>query len=342
MRRQGTSDLEDPCDGIRWLSVLMLAVIAAASARAQFVFNETFSHSTFDQSGWVVASSNGTYVPTLTGGSIDANGAGWLRMTNNVGQQATYARLTTPIPSASNNISVDMRFQMWTPNGQGADGFTISLRDASVTNFDVGAFGGSLGYAQKNAAAPGGADTTHAGMAGGYFSVGVDAYGNFSNATEGRQGGIGATPNAVSVRGPGSGAGTDYNGGTNNNYAYIDGTTNLSAAPYSLGAVNFTGANSRPVDSNALNERELVFNFTTDNILTVSMRFGAAGTLTQVFQSDLTNLGVRPENLELVFTAGTGGVMQYTEIKGLSITTSGAPVGTIFYSNYAGDNKCGN
>ena len=115
MRRQGTSDLEDPCDGIRWLSVLMLAVIAAASARAQFVFNETFSHSTFDQSGWVVASSNGTYVPTLTGGSIDANGAGWLRMTNNVGQQATYARLTTPIPSASNNISVDMRFQMWTP-----------------------------------------------------------------------------------------------------------------------------------------------------------------------------------------------------------------------------------
>ena len=321
---------------------MLLGFAAVCSSRAQFVFNESFSHSTFDQSGWIVASSNGTYAPTLTGGSVDADGSGWLRMTNNGGQQATYARLTTPIPSASNNITVDLRYQMWTPNAQGADGFTISLRDASVTNFDVGAFGGSLGYAQKNAAAPGGADTTHAGMAGGYFSVGVDAYGNFSNPTEGRQGGIGQTPNSIAVRGPGSGTGTDYNGGTNNNYAYINGTTNLSNTPYSLGVVNFTGANSRPVDGSATNDRELVFNFTTDNILTVSMRFGATGTLTQVFQSDLTTLGVRPENLELVFTAGTGGYMQYTDIKGLSITTSGAPVGNVFYSNYAGDNKWGN
>ncbi len=330
---------------------LLAAVVSGtATAHAQFVLNETFSHSTFDVSGWDVNSWNNSFAPVLTastaGGNIDANGQGWLRMTNNVGSEATYARLTTPIPSANNNISVDLKYQMWTNQGTGADGFTISLRDASKT-WDVGAFGGSLGYAQKD----GTSDQLHAGMSGGYFSVGVDAYGNFSNPTEGRVGGPGAQPNAVAVRGPGSGTGTTYqytdaNGNlvTAANYNYLGGTGNLSGTGYNLGTVNFTNVQgtTRPVDANSANDREIVFNFTTNNILTVSMRFGATGTLTQVIQTDLTNAGIRPENLELVFTAGTGGLYQTTEIKGLSITTSGAPVGTIYYSNYAGDNKWGN
>jgi fibronectin-binding autotransporter adhesin len=318
----------------------------AGTLRAQFVFNEDFTGTSLNGT-WDLAGTG--YTPVLTAAQgIDASGSGWLRMTDNQGAEATYARLTTPIPSASNNIAVDLKYQMWTPNATGADGFTISLRDASVP-FDVGAYGGSLGYAQKNAAAPGGADTTHAGMAGGYFSVGVDAYGNFSNPTEGRQGGPGQTANSVAVRGPGSGTGTTYsytdaNGNlvTVPNYNYLGGTTNLAGGSYNLGNINFTGVNSRPVDSSAASSREIVFNFTTDNTLTVSMRFGATGTLTQVVSTNLTSLGIRPENLELVFTAGTGGLMQYTEIQGLSISTSGAPVGTVYYSNYAGDNKWGN
>ncbi len=314
---------------------LLVAVLMPGAAFGQFVLNETFSHSTFDQAGWVVSSwqnpnnTNSTYTPTLTGGAQDADGSGWLRMTSNEGQQATYARLTTPIPSANNNVSVALRYQMWTDQGTGADGFTISLRDASVpfTSDSVGAFGGSLGYAQKD----GSTDQTHAGMAGGYFSVGVDAYGNFSTATEGRVGGTAnRVEDSIAVRGAGSG----YTG-----YNYIAGTGNLTNT---LGSLNFTGANTRPVDVNAANDREIVFNFTTENILTVSLRFGTNGTLTQVFQADLTNYGVRPDNLELIFTAGTGGLMQYTELQGLSITTSGAPVGTIYYSNYANDNRWGN
>lgn len=315
----------------------------SGKSHAQFVLSETFSNTTFDQTGWVVNSQTGTgYIPTLT--ATADNGTGWLRMTNNTGGQATYARLTTPIPSLNNNISVSLKYQMWTPNSTGADGFTISLRDASVP-FDVGAFGGSLGYAQKNQTTDPNTDQTHAGMAGGYFSVGIDAYGNFSSPTEGRVGGTTRTEDSVAVRGPGSGDGTTYtftdaNGNTVTapNYSYVGGTGNLTNT---LGSLNFTNANTRPVDSNAANDREVVFNFTTENILTVSLRFGATGTLTQVISTDLTTLGIRPENLELVFTAGTGGIMQYTEIKGLTITTTGAPVGTIYYSNYSGDNKWG-
>jgi autotransporter-associated beta strand protein len=324
----------------------------APALHAQFTFNETFSHTTTDQTGWQFGSVGTTaYTPTLTAGTTtgtvtDANGSGYLRMTNNQANESTYALLTTPIPSTGNNITIDLKYQMWTNQAQGADGLAIALFDATqISSFSAGAFGGSLGYAQKNAAAPGGADETHAGMTGGYFGLGVDAFGNFSNPTEGRIGGPGATPNAVALRGYGSG-----NGYTGTNYDYLAGTTSLAGAPYNLGTVNFTGVadGNRPVTDPNLtlaqrnaDFRELVFNFNSANILTVSMRFGTTGTLTQVFTYDMSSNGIRPDNLGLAFTAGTGGSMQYTEIQGLSITTTTAPVGTIYYSNYAGDNKWG-
>jgi len=313
------------------VSAFAVALLWLAPAlQAQFTFNETFTHSTFDQSGWQVGSvGTTTYTPTLTGGGIDPNGSGYLRMTDNQGGESTYAVLTTPIPANNNNVTIDLSYKMWTPNAQGADGFTISLIDASaLSSFSAGAFGGSLGYAQKDTAK--GGDTTHDGMTGGYFSLGVDAFGNFSNPTEGRNGGPGSIPNSVALRGDGSGQ---------TGYDYINGTTNLNAGPYNLGVVNAVNAATRPVTNASY--REIVFNYNSSNILTVSMRFGTAGTLTQVFTADLSSNGTRPENLALVFTAGTGGVQQYTELQGLSITTTTAPVGTIYYSNYAGDNKWG-
>ncbi|EJL6714021.1 MSHA biogenesis protein MshQ, partial [Vibrio cholerae] len=72
----------------------------------------------------------------------------------------------------------------------------------------TGGFGGSLGYAQRTDTNP---DTP--GFAGGWLGVGLDEWGNYSNATEGRQGGPGFRQQAVAIRGSESA-----------NYQYLVGT----------------------------------------------------------------------------------------------------------------------
>jgi len=136
------------------------------------------------------------------------------------------------MPSTAKNATITATFNSRRTNGSGADGITFFPRDASKT-FGVGAYGGSIGYAQKTTAGGGGADIN--GMNGGYIGVGIDEFGNFSNATEGRIGGIGFTPNSISVRGPGQGlTGYDYLGGTNG-----------------LGTqIAFPGSTSRPTGAN--------------------------------------------------------------------------------------------
>ena len=150
--------------------------------------------------GWTLGDNGGGFTPVLTassaGGNIDPVGSGWLRLTNSGGNEATYARYNTSFNAANATIAVKFTFASY--NGTGADGITFFLADASKT-FGVGAYGGSLGYAQKTAA---GGATDINGMNGGYIGVGIDEFGNYSNPTEGRVGGVGSVPNAIAVRGP--------------------------------------------------------------------------------------------------------------------------------------------
>ena len=76
--------------------------------------------------------------------------------------------------------------------GTGADGLTFFMFDGATPAFTTGASGGSLGYAQKTRAGGGGLDLT--GVPNGYFGLGIDLFGNYSNATEGRIGGTGLRP----------------------------------------------------------------------------------------------------------------------------------------------------
>ncbi len=158
-------------------------------------------------SHWTVGNAGGTF-----GDPIAINNR--LRLTDESTGVATYATFTRLY---GNKIVVEFTDYAYGGSDPGADGIAVILSDASQPPA-VGAFGGSLGYAPKQVAL--GGDTTHPGFAGGWIGVGLDEYGNYSNNTEGRTGGVapGFTPEAVAIRGSGSG----YTG-----YAYIAGTGSL-------------------------------------------------------------------------------------------------------------------
>jgi MSHA biogenesis protein MshQ len=162
------------------------------------------------------------YTDTFTGADGAAASADWsvgnqgggfgnpviwnnsLRLTNASAQASTWATLQRLFPAAGNKIIVT--FQHFAYGGStGADGIGVILSDAAFAP-QAGAFGGSLGYAPKQAAQ--GGDTTHRGFTGGWIGVGIDEYGNYSADTEGRNStgvglpaGPGARADAVAIRG---------------------------------------------------------------------------------------------------------------------------------------------
>ncbi len=172
---------------------------------------ENFQRSTLNPSSiygadWALSSSGGSFgIPRIVN-------SGLLRMTDNSTTVATAATVPANFPAAGNMILVE--FKAYSYNGSAADGMALTLSDSSISPLP-GAYGGSLGYAQKV-----GSDCTNpsgcAGFAGGWIGVALDEYGNFSNPTEGRSGGPGSRPDAVAVRGSGSGASTAAT-----NYPYL-------------------------------------------------------------------------------------------------------------------------
>ncbi|GAB1489782.1 hypothetical protein MASR2M8_22360 [Opitutaceae bacterium] len=261
---------------------------------------ETFMNSTAP--GWVLGGVG--YTPTLTSGGIDPSGNGWLRMTDNANNRATFAYYDTALSSSDRTFFTSFDFAHY--NGSGADGMTFFLFDGSV-DFSVGAFGGSMGYAQKTIA--GGGEVDKEGLAGGYLAISLDDYGNFSNATEGREGGIGSNPNSVAVRGPGSG----YDG-----YEFIAATGDGTNAALTQ-QMDFPSSTSRPNQTGA-DYRHAEILITPTNQLAVWMQFGAAGTLSKVLEVDLSGY-LRPETLKFGFTSGTGGATEIHELRALTVAT---------------------
>ncbi|WP_319244433.1 DUF6701 domain-containing protein [uncultured Propionivibrio sp.] len=146
-----------------------------------------------------------------------------LRLTDASGNRATAVHLFRLFPGAGNKVTA--QFDYYSYNGTGGDGLAFSLSDSSIAPV-AGAFGGSLGYAQKNATAC--PPTGCPGFAGGWIGVGLDEYGNFSNPTEGRVDGPGFFPNAVAVRGSGS----SFAGYNWHKTVTTSGMTTSSATPH--------------------------------------------------------------------------------------------------------------
>ena len=161
---------------VAWSLALSLAS-HISPASAQFKLQETFTGTTAP--GWTLSGN-----AFLTAPSIDAVGAGWLRLTNAVTDERGLALSTQ---SFAGNVPVTVRISYVSWGGTGADGTTIFLFD-STQNMSGASNGGGLGYCNG---------------AGGYLAVGLDEYGNFSNPGDHcSHGGPGRTPESLVIRGP--------------------------------------------------------------------------------------------------------------------------------------------
>jgi fibronectin-binding autotransporter adhesin len=302
--------------GVRRLSLATAVAIfiLAGQANAQVVtVNQSFTGSTAP--GWTLGGI-GAYTPVL---SNTPNG---LTLTNSGGNEATYAYDTSSFSSANATIAVSFTYSASSGSAQPADGITFFLANAATVaanpgGFAPGAYGGSLGFAQKTNAGTGGVSggSDIAGMVGGYLGLGIDQYGNYSNGTEGRIGGINTptlTPNAIAVRGPGSGL---------SGYNYLGGTQTLPT--------NFSAtASATPVVTNF----ELTISATNQVIVYEEV----GSTYNQIFTADLSGYS-RPANMILGFTGSTGGQDSTQQIANVLLTSVTANL----WTNTGADSKWG-
>ena len=176
-------------------------------SQSVFPYTESFTKTAANTTGLIFGGTPSTAlltagVITQPGFGADVNGTGFLRLTSNAANQAGFARSTAIFPSGD---GIDVSFEYFTfgPQNGSADGITFFLFDSSVPTFQIGAFGGSLGYAQRD---DGAGNPSLPGVSGGYLGIGIDEFGNFSNATEGRQGGDGGRRlSSLALRGSGDG-----------------------------------------------------------------------------------------------------------------------------------------
>lgn len=253
----------------------------------------TLNPSTIFGSNWIVSSSDSTGIlPSIVN-------SGYLRLTNNTGNNAKAVTVPGIFPAAGNYISVE--FQQYAYNGSGADGIAVTLSDYTVPAVP-GAYGGSLGYAQETG--------IHDGFAGGWLGVGLDEYGNYQNTNEGRLGGPGFTVQSVGARGSGAGqTGYRWLGGTGSLTPKIDNNTSTSP---SLGYYYqvIVDARNEPASTAIAVNRDTGGGYapliSIPNVYTAATAQG------------FTQASV-PANWQISFTGSTGGSTNIHEIGGLRI-----------------------
>lgn len=267
-------------------------------------FTDDFNRNTLNSTGyWSVANEGGTFTPTIVNRRR-------LRITDDSTGVSTMAALSQLFPAAGNKIVVE--FDHYAYDGSGADGMCVVLSDASIAPLP-GAFGGSLGYAPKQASA--GGDTTHPGFAGGWLGVALDEYGNFSNPTEGRTGGPGQRPDSVAVRGSGS----LYTG-----YAYLAGTNTLSPGIDNAGATSPAPGYRYRITIDHLDGVHAWTSVERNTGTAFATLITAFDAKTAVGQADV------PTNWYLSFTGSTGAAVNIHEIDNLSVcSTQPQPLPTL-------------
>ncbi|HEY9639581.1 MAG TPA: bluetail domain-containing putative surface protein [Coleofasciculaceae cyanobacterium] len=227
-----------------------------------------------------------------------------VQLTNATQYQASSRLYTTAVPSVN---GLRIAFDFYSYGGTGADGLSFFIVDGQQLQPQPGGFGGSLGYAPIQ---------DNAGVPGGYLGIGFDEFGNFANPTEGRVGGKGYTPDAISVRGSAA-----------TNYDYLTGTSTLPLSLDNPGA-SATRENSR-------RRAEVVLSPT--GLLTVQVDLNNNGTFTDpgelaVNQFNVTEKnGLLPASFRFGFAAATGRQTNIHEVGNFSVTTfDGTPIPGVF------------
>ncbi|RAV27758.1 Ig-like domain-containing protein [Sinomicrobium soli] len=305
---------------ILWSCVLAWLFVQPVSA--QFTITDDFRN---QGSPDVVIGDNAYF----TSGVADPVGAGWLRLTEAAGNQKGYAYINRSFPSTLGLI-VDFEYTMWRDNSDntyhGADGFAMFLFDAAYGpgNFVLGAYGGSLAYANSTQSSP-----NTGGVTGGYVGVGFDAYGNFVRSSEGKNGGSsGLSPNSIALRGPT----TSNSPSDSNTNRYLDGVTILNngsivdaldeAGNAQHDVIDYnTTVTERPSYSTFYRRVQLEIIPTTGNTYRIIVRWTTTqgGAFTELI--DYTTNEAPPSLLKLGFGASTGGGWNYHELRNLQITT---------------------
>ncbi|ADH64645.1 conserved repeat domain protein [Allomeiothermus silvanus DSM 9946] len=285
---------------------ILALFLCSGLALAQFPISESFMNSSAP--GWVIGGD-----AQLTSGNPDPVGQGWLRLTNNTNNQKGYAYYDTAFPS-SLGVRLEFDFLAWGGSGgnRGADGISVFLFDGSTSNFQIGDFGGALGYCQGYAGNPG-------GLRNAYVGIAFDEWGNFSNPGDRcPNGGPGQRPDSVAIRGPGNG---------NTGYAYLTGTGNRLDGTSLVGtSIDYESPASKRPKSSDYYRRARVDLLPVGGVyqITVYLATSQSGIFTQVL-GPYTMPSPPPPTLKIGFAGSTGGSTNYHEIRNLSITTLTVP-----------------
>lgn len=237
-------------------------------------FIDTFDTGTLNKNWLIIKNDN--YTPNVQNGMF--------YLTDNTGNVATGVSLDKSFPAADNYIVIE--FEHYAYNGSGADGITVTLSDANVRPI-TGAYGGSLGYAQKD---------SQSGFAGGWMGIGIDEYGNFSNPNDGNKvGGTGRVPDSIAIRGSES-----------QSYPFIAGSATLSPGIDNKNSTTPSYGHKYRISIDTQNGK---------NIVTVERDTGSGfSVISGLNEVDATQQATAPENYILSFTGSTGGSTNYHAI----------------------------
>ena len=260
---------------------------------------------------------------TLTAATgVDPNGSGWLRLTNASGNQKGFMYVSQAF-GTSLGIIADFEYLTWRNTADttylGADGFSVYLFNGNVTdtNFKLGGYGGSLGYATLN-------NPVTTGLTGGYLGIGFDEFGNYSVASEGRNGGTASeVPNAVVLRGPTA---------TTNSNPYLTRAELGNPRGTTLNAIRAqneidynTVTTARPAPGVFYRRVQIDVSKTgTNYLVTVRWRKQNETTFTNILSYTMNGTTYPlPATLKLGFAASTGGGFNFHEIRNILLTTPG-------------------
>ena len=233
----------------------------------------------------------------LTAGGVDAAGQGYLRLTSTDLFQVAYAIDKTSF-STANGFSVAFDYGSYgSTTTEPGDGICAFFVNSTSGTFTIGGSGGSLGYTQQTDY------PASVGVTNGYLGIGFDEFGNFSNSTSGHTGGPGRVPNAVALRGAGSGA---------TGFPFLTGTQTLD---FSIAGAGATRSQFTSADARYRRAYIDVRNTAGSYLLTIRIQHGSE-TTTVLADYALTSM---PATLQFGIAGATGGNNSIYEIRNLSI-----------------------